>query len=95
MEGNILKRAFNEQTYSRDNGAFIEYWTNRRYTADQTGQTVEVNQGDYLKDGVLYCGKCDTPKTKFIAPLGLPEDAPKTDIVRCVCRCETLYTKGP
>ena len=38
--------------------------------------------GDYVVDGLLYCGKCRTPKQTLFAPMGLP---PR--VVSCMCRC--------
>ncbi len=41
-------------------------------------RTAEINEGDYLKGGLLYCGKCKAPKQiKF-----------RGIIVRCLCKCE-------
>jgi len=37
--------------------------------------------GDYEKDGLLYCGKCDTPKQCRIDFLGLQRKVP------CLCKC--------
>lgn len=30
----------------------------------------KMDLGDYLKDGIIYCGKCNTPKQKYIEFLG-------------------------
>lgn len=40
-----------------------------------------VNEGDYEKDGLLYCGKCNTPKQVKIEILGQV----KTPF--CLCKC--------
>lgn len=45
-------------------------------------QSIPQNDGDYLKDGLLYCGKCHTPKQCRIEML---------DSIRmpmCLCKCE-------
>ena len=42
----------------------------------------EKLDGDYVKDGLIYCGKCNTPKETKIK-IG---DVPET-IVRCLCEC--------
>ena len=41
-----------------------------------------INEGDYFKDGVLYCGKCNTPKQAIVAYAG------KVFKPRCLCLCE-------
>lgn len=38
----------------------------------------EQNINDYRKDGLLYCGKCNTPKEAFIKDLGI-----KTVLCKC------------
>lgn len=41
------------------------------------------NPGDYEKDGLLYCHKCNTPKqSRCVLPW-------KTFIAPCMCKCET------
>lgn len=42
----------------------------------------EERDGDYLKDGLLYCGKCNTAKQVAITLAG------KTRVVTCLCHCE-------
>ena len=37
---------------------------------------------DYIKDGMLYCGKCNTPKQIRLSVFGGPER-----IVSCLCEC--------
>ena len=44
-----------------------------------TSRANREQEGDYRKEGVLYCGKCNTPKEYFIERLGKKQ--------RCVCRC--------
>lgn len=38
--------------------------------------------GDYVKDGLLYCGKCNTPKQTIIRPGNFPLK------VTCLCACK-------
>lgn len=45
-------------------------------------QSIPQNDGDYLKDGLLYCGKCHTPKQCRIEML----DSVRTPM--CLCQCE-------
>lgn len=40
-------------------------------------------EGDYEVDGILYCGKCRTPKQKVIDILG------RTMKVFCLCKCKS------
>lgn len=40
------------------------------------------NEGDYIKDGLLYCGKCNTPKQVEINLFG------KIMKPQCMCECE-------
>lgn len=42
----------------------------------------EEKDGDYRKDGLLYCGKCDTKKQTRIMIAG------REAIVCCICKCE-------
>ena len=42
----------------------------------------DLNDSDYVKDGLLHCGKCDTPKECKIEYRG------KERIVPCLCKCE-------
>lgn len=48
-----------------------------------TANTIKAEQGDYVLDGLLHCGKCHTPKQCKIELFG----AIKTPY--CLCRCET------
>lgn len=50
--------------------------------AEETGRNSVVNDSDYIKNGLLYCGKCGTPKQQEINFMG--------NIMRpyCMCRCE-------
>lgn len=46
--------------------------------AEHTGR----EQGDYIVDGLLYCGKCNTPKQCRIEVLG------QSKTPYCLCKCE-------
>lgn len=43
----------------------------------------EPAPGDYEKDGLLYCGKCNTPKEFRGSFLGMVK------VVPCLCRCRS------
>lgn len=43
---------------------------------------IKAEQGDFIMDGLLYCGKCKTPKQCRVEILG----AVRTPM--CLCRCE-------
>lgn len=43
---------------------------------------VRINECDYRKDGLLYCGKCDTPKEVMAEAFGKPI------VIPCLCVCE-------
>lgn len=44
---------------------------------------VRENEGDYIKDGLLYCGNCNTPKQTKLELFGM------TKTPYCLCKCET------
>lgn len=44
---------------------------------------IKANEGDYILDGLLHCGKCHTPKQCRVTILGR-ERTPY-----CLCKCET------
>ena len=46
-------------------------------------ERLSVNEGDYMKDGLLYCCKCNTPKQTRIELFGVEKTPP------CLCKCET------
>lgn len=48
-----------------------------------TAARVRANEGDYIKDGLLYCGNCNTPKQTKLELFGMI----KTPY--CLCKCET------
>ena len=43
---------------------------------------IKTEEGDYIQDGLLYCGKCNTPKQTRVAVMGMII-SPK-----CLCKCE-------
>ena len=45
----------------------------------------EENEGDYRVDGILYCGKCKTPKEMRIPGFFNPSE---TKLVTKVCKCK-------
>lgn len=47
--------------------------------AKRAAQASPAAPGDYTVDGILYCGKCRTPKQYFINFTGM--------LVPCMCRC--------
>ena len=52
--------------------------------AERSIKSIPMNEGDYVKDGLLYCGKCNTPKQgKFVVSGG------KIIMPRILCDCET------
>ena len=50
--------------------------------AELADQNVLVNEGDYQKDGLWYCGKCNTRKQVEVEFLG------ERRKVMCLCECE-------
>ena len=48
----------------------------------------ELEDGDYIgQDGLVYCGKCNTPRQKrLIVPAGIFSDG-REKIVSCLCKC--------
>ena len=51
--------------------------------AKRAGQNIRREEGDYEKDGLLYCGKCNTPKQCKV-PFGDTYIKPP-----CLCKCAT------
>ena len=51
--------------------------------AEHSTNAIPINEDDYIKDGLLYCGKCHTPKQKRFVVGG------KTIMPRMLCSCET------
>lgn len=55
-----------------------------RAISDIIAKAAEVNpreDGDYEKDGLLYCGKCNTPKEHIVTLFGSRTKVP------CMCKC--------
>lgn len=48
-----------------------------------TSERVKAEQGDYILDGLLHCGKCNTPKQCRVNILG------EIRTPYCLCKCET------
>lgn len=49
---------------------------------EKAATNTKAEVGDYLKDGLLYCGKCHTPKQHRGIFLGAEK------IVPCICQCK-------
>lgn len=49
--------------------------------AEKSAEGIEREDGDYEQDGLLYCGKCHTPKQTTVELDG------KTLTVSCLCEC--------
>ena len=45
-------------------------------------ESIKIEAGDYEKDGLLYCGKCNTPKQCFVEVFGTIRKPP------CLCACK-------
>lgn len=45
-------------------------------------QTIRANEDDYIEDGLLYCGKCHTPKQCRVELFG------EIRTPMCLCQCE-------
>ena len=50
--------------------------------AKATAASNPINEGDYVKDGLWYCGKCNTPKQCAVNFLGVIK------FPFCLCKCE-------
>ena len=50
--------------------------------AKATAASNPINEGDYAKDGLWYCGKCNTPKQCAVNFLGVIK------FPFCLCKCE-------
>lgn len=47
----------------------------------RAAEAIKVEHGDYIKDGILHCGKCNTPKQTRIILFG------KERTPMCLCKC--------
>ena len=54
---------------------------------ERAAQNIKPTEGDYIKDGLLYCGKCNTPKQCRVTLFG------KERTPMCVCKCESERMK--
>lgn len=50
---------------------------------NRIAKRAEKQDGDYYKENLLYCGKCNSPKERYLAVGEMPET-----IVRIMCKCE-------
>ncbi len=51
--------------------------------ASRAAISIKVNEGDYIgEDGLLYCGKCHTPKQTEVSACG------SVSRVMCLCKCD-------
>lgn len=48
----------------------------------QSSSKIEIQEDEYVKDDVIYCNKCDTPRTTVVDFLG------NKRVVRCICKCQ-------
>lgn len=57
----------------------------KQYVTDleaRANETIKTEEGDYVQDGLLHCGKCRTPKQCRVELMGMII-SPK-----CLCKCE-------
>ncbi len=47
----------------------------------RAAEAIKAEQGDYVKDGLLHCGKCNTPKQTRVVVFG------KERTPMCLCKC--------
>ena len=58
----------------------------KQYVTDleaKANEAIKTEEGDYVKDGLLHCGKCHTPKQCRVELMGMVI-SPK-----CLCKCES------
>ena len=48
---------------------------------ERAAASIKEEAGDYVKDGLLHCGKCNTPKQCFVELFGTIRTP------RCLCKC--------
>jgi DNA replication protein DnaC len=48
----------------------------------QSSANIELREDEYIKENVVYCNKCNTPRTTEVNFLG------DKRIVRCICQCQ-------
>ena len=61
-----------------------QYLTNLVARAEEA---IKTEEGDFIKDGLLHCGKCGTPKQCRVKLLG------KVISPKCLCKCEAERMK--
>lgn len=59
--------------------------------AVKAAQANPPKAGDYMKDGLLYCGKCNTPKQCRVQN---PFEAGRIDVRSCICKCKAEEIKA-
>ena len=63
---------------------FSQYFINLEARANEA---IKTEDGDFIKDGLLHCGKCGTPKQCRVQLLG------KIISPKCLCKCEAERIK--
>lgn len=53
----------------------------------RAAESIKAEQGDYYEDGLLYCGKCNTPKQVRLEVFG------EIKTPMCICKCEAERRK--
>ena len=53
----------------------------------RANEAIKTEEGDFIKDGLLHCGKCGTPKQCRVNLLG------KIISPKCLCKCEAEKIK--
>ena len=48
----------------------------------RANESIKTEEGDYIQDGLLYCGKCRTPKQKKVEIMGM------VIFPKILCQCE-------
>ena len=48
----------------------------------QSSSKIEIQEDEYVEDDVIYCNKCNTPRTTVIELFG------NKKVVRCICKCQ-------
>lgn len=49
----------------------------------QTDMNIQPKDDEYIKDGRIYCKKCNTPRTSILNFAGVEKK------VRCICKCQS------
>jgi DNA replication protein DnaC len=48
---------------------------------------IEPKQDEYLKDGLIYCSKCNTQRSMYVKH---PSDRTSEVMIRCLCDCQSI-----